>query len=196
MILTKTNGIPLLRRPLKEHHQIITIFTERNGLVHAVGFGISHFGSKRSGAVDLLNFCELELKSHKGMWDLHSAHATKCFITAKNDLESSMLGFDIVVFLAQYLPLDMPQPKVFRLLVKLLELLDTRNFTTNEIAALSILFKSKTLFLLGFFPRLKERSWQVIEKGTLEEALKHVSKAYYKGLQDVIDKVGEPLYSR
>lgn len=156
MIYEKTLAVPLSRRNFKEHHLFMTLFTEKRGLVHAIGYGMGHFGSKRAGNLDMMNLCEIELTQKRHIWTIHSCRGIHPYYSVKQQLEKSLAALASAPFLIRHLPQDVPNGKTFLLLVEFLNILESREEWGKEaLNMLFMAFQIKTLGLLGHFPHIK-----------------------------------------
>ncbi len=87
----KTESIVIKRIDFGEADQILTIFTKHLGKIHALAKGIRKINSKKSGSIDLLNWCCLTLSKGKNLDTLTEVEIIKSFRPLKENL--SLVGY-------------------------------------------------------------------------------------------------------
>lgn len=156
MITQKTLAFVLHRRPWKEFHQVLWLFTETHGLLPVVAYGIAHFGSKRSSHLDIGNLCEIELEKRKQYWSVRNAQAIQTYYPLKKDLTNATVFLAILKLLSKVLPIEMALPKIFRYILETLgefsRKTSLQNFTKEEMKTSYRNFERKMLELLGYAP--------------------------------------------
>lgn len=154
-MLEKTLAFVLHRRPWKNFHEIVWLFTKTRGLLPTLVYGISHFGSRRSSHLDLLNFSEIELERRKGnTWTIRHAHALRTFPKIKRDFLTSIFALACASVLPKILPVEMRLDTVFVFLQKFLFYLEENQLETSaKSKKLYRSFEKRLLETLGYVSR-------------------------------------------
>lgn len=152
MTIQKTLALVLHRRPWREFHQVLWLLTESHGLLPIIGYGIGHFGSKRSSHLDIGNLCDIELEKRHGHWSIRYAHARQTHKSIKSDLLRLGILFGTLNILAKALPVELAQPKIFLFVTRLLETLEENRspFSKEKARKIYKTTERKMLELLGY----------------------------------------------
>lgn len=149
----KTKGVVLKSFKLGEADKVITIITEKKGKVAAVAKGIrrtkSRFGAR------LEPFTDLELIIHEGrnLSTITQAEIVRLFDGVTGALDKINYGYAMIEMVDKMSVEDHPDPRIYRMLIKALDLLDkVRNGSELILAT----FDVKLLALTGFMPNLLE----------------------------------------
>ncbi len=150
MVNNKTLAFVIKRRPWKEFHQIFWLFTETQGLMLAAGFGVSHFGSKRSAHLDIGNMCEIELEKRKNYWCVRHAQAIETYPKIKKDLLRSGTFLTILHALSKITPIEMQMPSLFQFLQDTVSALGETKSTASNMRLFYETCERKMLKILGY----------------------------------------------
>lgn len=149
----KTKAIVLGKKPYRESSTLYSLFTEAFGLVNAVAYGAGHFGSKRSGHLDISNVCEIEF-SKKNIFIIESCKAIQVFPCSRNHFEKSYLTLHALSFLKNSLPVEESQNTIFAFVTEFFSALEKEK--NIDTLALFVYFQWKVLSFLGVIPKWKE----------------------------------------
>lgn len=162
----KTKAIVLGKKPYRESSALYSLFTETFGLVHAVAYGAGHFGSKRSGHLDIGNVCEIEF-SRRNIFIIESCKAIRVFPGSRDRFEKSYLALHALSFLKNSLPVEEPSNTIFTFVSEFFSALEKEK--NIDPLALFVYFQWKVLSFLGAVPKWKEVLCHVPENGRTYE---------------------------
>lgn len=147
-----TRALILKDMDYQEKDKIITIFTEHEGKIGALVKGVKQSKSSMRGCVQ--PFCYSELHMHKGKGDLATVtqgQILNFFGDAREDLARTLLCLHMMELLDKSLPDRQPEPRMFRLALAVLELIDSGNYTPLWIRY----FELAVIRMLGVPPVLE-----------------------------------------
>jgi DNA repair protein RecO len=108
-------GIILKKTPVSEHHYLVTMLTQKGGLVRAFAYGVRSLTSKRIAHLEIGNMIAAQL-SHSG--DRHLLGETELlfgFTGIKNSSSNLNTAYYIFAFLAKVMPEGFSEEKIFKL---------------------------------------------------------------------------------
>ncbi len=149
---TITRSIVLVRTNYQEADRILTLLTPDQGKVRVLAKGVRKSKSKMAGGIEL--FCIAEIGYIKGRGELctlTSARLIKYFDTIVQDINRTMLGYELIKLLNKVTE-DAPEPEYFELLSDTLEALDNPNI---EIDLINLWFSAQLLRIAGHTPSLR-----------------------------------------
>ncbi|OGB80350.1 DNA repair protein RecO, partial [candidate division CPR3 bacterium GWE2_35_7] len=86
----KTEGIILKKQKIQEADYIITIFSKHYGKIRAVAKGARRIISRKSGSLELLNWCSFFLAEGRNLDLISEVELKKTFQSLKEDLHKSI----------------------------------------------------------------------------------------------------------
>ena len=120
-------GIVVKKVVVREHDQLVTLYTQNEGKLVAIAKGSLSHRSRQASALDDGNLIRCELVGGKNYPIITSAQPIRCFMNAKSSLVSWAVGqfflqtLDIIVFERQ------PDKRLWNVYSKILHLLDEKN---------------------------------------------------------------------
>lgn len=167
----KTEGIVIKRSNYSEADRIVTIFTKQNGKIKVKATGVRKIASRRSGHIELLNYCIFSLYQGKNMPVLTEVEARESFPLLKEDLKRIGLALHVCELVDGLCAENQENPDIFMLLGQTLRKLSKE----TNLAEVVYQFELELLRLLGFHKQsqstLKINTQEVIEN-ILEKRLK------------------------
>ncbi|MGN0657982.1 MAG: DNA repair protein RecO [Emergencia sp.] len=160
---TTTEGIILRQVKAAGGRRMLHLFTKRYGRISA-GSSLSEKGkSKAALAVRPFTYGEYELYKGRDYFNLNSAEVKKSFFRIGEDVDKYMQASFVLELTEKMLPEELPQPRLFNLLLDFLTAVERRE---KRHETLVLAYEVKALALLGSFPVLDCCS-RCGEKGTL-----------------------------
>lgn len=143
--IVKTEAVVLSKINYGDTSSIVTLYTESNGKLSAIVKGGKSPKSKMGKVVDPINHLQIIIykKDNRDLQILSSADLISHFSKLKENLESTRFSFAIIELVKNLTPEDEANKKLFKGLVKILNLLDQG----NEFP--SVLFGKFFLFFLS-----------------------------------------------
>jgi len=147
----KTEGIILKKQKIQEADYIITIFSKHYGKIRAVAKGARRIISRKSGSLELLNWCSFFLAEGRNLDLISEVELKKTFQSLKEDLHKSIYSFQVLEIVDR-LTVSENNPRIFKLLTEVLTLMDFwKKDNWEKINLLIGSFNIKLLHVLGFW---------------------------------------------
>ncbi len=162
----KTEGIVIKRKSFGEADRILTVFTKKYGKIKILAKGVRRITSRRGGNVELFNQVEMVIHSGRTFDILTEAQVVNSFSRIRKNLDLVGLGFHICEIVDGLCPEHQSHPKVYDLMLEVLNELDhglIQKFEQNllqELGYLSVEHRevNTTLFIENILERkLKTR---------------------------------------
>jgi len=138
----KVEGVVLKRKSLGEADRIITVFTRKYGKMKILAKGVRRIKSRRGPNVELFNQVNLVIHNGRTFDLLSEAEVVNTFSQIRKNLDLVGLGFHVCEIVDGLCPEHQPYPRVYDLLIKLLNELDQgliHNFEKNLLEELGYL---------------------------------------------------------
>lgn len=149
---TITRGIVLARTNYQEADRILTLLTPDQGKVRVLAKGVRKSKSKMAGGIELFSIAEIGyLKGRGELCTLTTARLIKYFDTIVQDINRTMLGYELIKLLNKVTE-DAPEPEYFELLSDALESLDS---TDIPLELINLWFYAQLLRIAGHTPSLR-----------------------------------------
>ncbi len=147
----KTNGIILQTRMMGEEDRLLTILTEKEGVLTAYGKGARRFKTKMASATEALSYSELILFHNKDQYILDGASTLHIFFGLRSDILKLALGCYFGQITAELAPRGEPSDKYTRLLLNTLSFLENGK---RPAELLKPLYEFRLLSMAGYMPDL------------------------------------------
>lgn len=147
----KTKGIILRRSNLGEADRILTILTEKYGLVRAVAKGVRKTLSHLAGHLEPFCLTEFLIAEGRNLDIISGAVIQKCHLKLRGNLEATQTAFYLAEIIDRMLGEREKHPEIFELLDETLENL---NSAPGEL--LIAYFELNFLASTGFHPELEK----------------------------------------
>lgn len=135
--------------------RMILLFTKKYGKLSA-GTNITERGrTKAALALNPFVYGNYELFKNRDYYNLNSGEVKKSFYSMGEDLDKYMCASFILELTDKLLPEEVPQPRLFNLLLDFLEAMDKRK---SSFETLVLAYEVKALQLLGTFPVIENCS--------------------------------------
>ncbi len=145
----KTEGIVLKRQNFSEADRILTVFTRTHGKIKILAKGVRRIKSRRGPNIELFNHVTLFLHQGRNFDILTEAQAQNTFPQIRKKLELIGLAYYVCELVDGLCAENQPHPKVFELLIKILNELENNVIRKFELSLLSE---------LGFLPASPDAS--------------------------------------
>ncbi len=139
----KTEGIVLKRQNFSEADRILTVFTRTHGKIKVLAKGVRRIKSRRGPNIELFNQVTLFLHQGRNFDILTEAQAQNTFPQIRKKLELIGLAYYVCELIDGLCAENQPHPKVFELLIKILNELENDLIHKFELSLLAE---------LGFLP--------------------------------------------
>ena len=142
----RAEGIVIKRSNYSESDRIVTIFTKQNGKIKVKATGVRKIASRRSGHIELLNYCIFGLYQGKSMPTLTEVESKESFPLLKKDLKRIGLAYHVCELIDGLCAENQENVDVFMLLGRTLRKLSKE----DNLAEVVYEFELELLRLLGF----------------------------------------------
>lgn len=143
----KTEGIILSQKNFGEADKLLTIITKTNGKISCIAKGARRPLSKKSGHIELANWCKIFVVRGKNLDLLTEIEIKKAFGNEDITPEKANKIYHLLEVVDYLTPLNQNNLAVFLLLLNFLKV----SKAENDFNLFSIIFKIKLLSLLGYF---------------------------------------------
>lgn len=160
----KTEGIIIKRKNFGETDRILTVFTKNKGKIKILAKGVRRINSKRGPNIELFNQVRLLIHQGKTFDILTEAEVANTFQSVRKNLDLVGLAFHICEIVDGLCPEHQSHPKVYEMMLSVLNELDT---------CLVHSFERNLLTELGYLPKEhKELDTTLFIENILEKKLK------------------------
>lgn len=160
----RVEGIVIKRKNFGEADRILTLFTEKYGKIKILAKGVRRINSRRGPNIELFNQVELSVRQGKTFDTLTEAEVINTFPKLRKNLDLVGLAFHICEIVDGLCPEHQSHPKVYEMMIQVLNQLDH---------GLVHLFEQNLLKELGYLPREnKEVDTTLFIEKILERKLK------------------------
>ncbi len=143
----RTEGVILIHKNFQEADRLLTIYTRDLGKVYAIAKGARRPKSKKSGHVELGNWCKVFLSCGKNLDIISEIEIKRAFGFENMNPDYANRIYHFLELVDALTPQGQKNIQIFSLLVNFLKKLSQG----EEYKLLSPVFKIKLLSLLGFF---------------------------------------------
>lgn len=143
----KTEGIILSQKNFGEADKLLTIITKTNGKISCIAKGARRPLSKKSGHIELGNWCKIFVVRGKNLDLITEIEVKKAFGNEDITPEKANKIYHLLEVVDYLTPLNQNNLAVFLLLLNFLKV----SKAENDFNLFSIIFKIKLLSLLGYF---------------------------------------------
>lgn len=160
----KIEGVVIKRKNFGEADRIITLFTRNKGKIKVLAKGVRRITSRRGPNIELFNQVELSIHEGRSFDVLTEASVLNTFSQIRKNLDLVGLGFHVCEVVDGLCAEDQSHPKVYDLILEILNELDHGGIHA---------FERNLLIELGFLPREhKEVDTTLYIENILERKLK------------------------
>lgn len=170
----KTEGIILLQRNFGEADKLLTIYTKDYGKLTCIAKGVRRPSSKKSGHIELGNWCKIYVVEGKNIDLLTEVEVKKSF--GAEDIKGDRANriYHLLEIVNLLTPNGQANPKVFSLLLNFLFEV-ARDY---DFKSISSIFKVKLLKNLGYF------SSEHITSSSMREFLYQMEEGDYSRIKN------------
>jgi len=148
----QTLGIILKKTDSGEADQLFSIYARKTGKILALGRGTKKIKSKLNSSLQQFAIVDLMIAPGKNYDHIAGAVIVKNFSNLQKDLKKIILGSFGLELVEKLTKVGQPDLKIFDLLAKYLEVIDSHSLKDNEWPEIKQTFIVKLLTLLGFAP--------------------------------------------
>ena len=150
-MVTDTEGIVLRQVKAMGGRRMISLFSQKYGKI-SVGTSLNEGGRNKTAlSVKAFSYGRYELFKNRDNYNLNNGQVLKSYYGLGEDLDKYMAASYVLEFTDKILPEEMPQPRIFNLLVEFLESLEKRE---KKHGTLVMAYLIKILDILGTMPEL------------------------------------------
>lgn len=150
-MITDTEGIVLRQVKALGGRRMILLFSKKFGKI-SVGTSINEGGRNKSAlSVRAFTYGRYELFKNRDSYNLNSGQVLKSYYGLGEDLDKYMAASYILELTEKVLPEELPQPRIFALLLDFMSLLERR---PKKHGTLVLAYLVKLLDALGTMPEL------------------------------------------
>ena len=168
----KTKAIVLRAQDYNENDKLLTLLTEKRGLVFAYVFGARKMKSRLSSVCSMLSYGEFVLFENKGKYNVDSAESERLFFGIRPDLDKLSYASYSCLLCSGIIPAEEPAEDMLRLLLNTLHMLENRKLPAQQLKAI---FELRAMCITGYAPNLvacsecgrydKDMFWFNLEQG-------------------------------
>lgn len=147
----KTNGIILQTRTMEDEDRLLTVLTEKEGVLTAYGRGARRFKTKMASATEVLTYSELVLFRNKDQYILDNASTLHIFFGLRGDIFKLALGCYLGQLTAELAPRGEFSGEYMRLLLNTLSFLESGKRPASQLKPL---YELRLLAMAGYMPDL------------------------------------------
>ena len=151
-MITDTEGIVLRQVKVLGGRRMISLFSEKYGKI-SIGTSLNEGGRNKAAlAVRAFSYGRYELFKNRDNYNLNKGQVIKSYYSIGEDLDKYMAASYVLELTDKMLPEEMPQPKIFNLLLEFLEALQNRH---KKHGTLVLAYMIKTMDVMGTMPQLE-----------------------------------------
>lgn len=151
-MFVNSEGIVLRQVKTAGGKRMILIFTRKYGKISA-GSNLNEKGRNKSAlSIRPFTFGNYELYKNKDYYNINNGQVEKTFFSIGEDIDKYILTSYVLELTEKLLPEEMPQPRVFSLLLDFLTEMEKRE---RKHDTLVLAYETKLLNALGLFPETK-----------------------------------------
>ena len=151
-MITDTEGVVLRQVKALGGRRMILLFSKKFGKI-SVGTSLNEGGRNKSAlAVSAFSYGRYELFKNRGSYNLNSGQVIRSYYSLGEDLDKYMAASYVLELTEKVLPEEMPQPRIFSLLLEFLEALENRK---KKHGTLVMAYLRKLLDSVGTMPELE-----------------------------------------
>ena len=148
---TSTEGIVFRQIKAAGSRRMILLFTKKYGKISA-GSSLSEKGRNKAAlALRPFTYGNYELYKGREYYNLNSGEVRRSFFRIGEDVDKYMESAFVLELTEKMMPEDLPQPKLFNLLVEFLAAMEKRE---KKHKTLVLAYEVKAMSVLGVFPVL------------------------------------------
>lgn len=173
----KTEGIILLQKNLGEADKLLTIYTKDHGKLTCIAKGVRRPVSKKSGHIELGNWCRIFVAKGKNIDLLTEVEVKKAFGVENFTSDKANKIYHLLEIVNNLTPINQKSPRVFFLLISFLK----RISQGGNFNLISSMFKIHLLKTLGFL------SSSHLESSNIQQLLVELENKDYRKLNQETD---------
>ena len=135
MALYQTEGVLIGSRNWGEADKMVTIFTQEKGLVEAAAFGCRRPRSPLAASMQLFSYLDLQLTEGRRLDTVKQAQMKEHYKKLSEDLTVMSYGALVAEVMREFMPVGVPEPKLFQTLLEVMEAFEKRNPRVTALAA-------------------------------------------------------------
>lgn len=149
----KTNGIVIKENFYSEKDKIITILTQKNGVLRAFAKGCRNIKHKNFSAAQMLNYSEFTLFNKNDIFTVNEASVKASFFRLRENFDALILAQYFCEVILCLVKENMESENILRLMLNSLCALLNSKFNKNIVKSV---FEIRLLSILGYQPNLLE----------------------------------------
>lgn len=150
-MVTDTEGIVLRQVKAMGGRRMISLFSKKFGKI-SVGTSLNEGGRNKTAlAIRAFSYGRYELFKSRENYNLNSGQVIKSYYGIGEDLDKYMAASYVLELTDRLIPEEIPQPRIFSLLLEFLEALEKRE---KKHKTLVMAYMIKILDILGTMPKL------------------------------------------
>ena len=178
-MVTDTEGIVLRQVKAMGGRRMISLFSQKYGKI-SVGTSINEGGRNKTAlSVKAFSYGRYELFKNRDNYNLNNGQVLKSYYGLGEDIDKYMAASYVLELTDKLLPEELPQPRIFNLLVDFLEALEKRD---KKHGTLVMAYIVKVLDILGTMPELE--NCVRCGKTPAKEDGKFVAKQFFFSVKD------------
>ncbi len=142
-----TKGFVLRQRNYGEADRILTVFTEKLGVVTAIAKGARKYKSHQGQAASLFCYSEFSLCAGKSMYTLRGATLINSFYNITTSLEKLSLASFLCDITSYFLPEASPEKEVLSFLLNTMHILSSKD---RDLFLMKAVYEIKFLSMIGY----------------------------------------------
>jgi DNA repair protein RecO (recombination protein O) len=135
MVLYQTEAVVVGAKNWGEADKMVTLFTRERGLVEAAAFGCRRPRSPLAAGMQLFSYLELQLAEGRRLDTVKQLQLKRHYKKLSEDLSVMAYGALVAEVIREFMPAGVPEPKLFAVLLEVLEAFEQRNPRVTALAA-------------------------------------------------------------
>ena len=148
-----SEGIVFRQVKIGGGRKMIHLFTKKYGKISAGSSIPEKTRTKSALAIQLFTYSNYELYKSKDYYNINSGEVKKTYFKIAEDVDKYMQASFVLELTEKMLPEEMPQPRLFNLLIDFFAEMEKRE---KKHETLVLAYEVKALSLMGTFPQLEQ----------------------------------------
>lgn len=146
-----TNGIVIQQKNLGNDNRLLTILTDRHGVIHAFIKAVKSINNRLAASTELFSYSSFVFFCKQDKYTVDKADSNKIFFLIRQDLDKLSLASYMSELMAEIAPENEETTEYLRLLLNCLHMLETGK---RSVEFVKPLFELRVMTLAGYMPDL------------------------------------------
>ena len=147
----RTNGIVIREQTISENDKLVTLLTQKKGVIRAFGHGAKSPRNRKSVATQLFCYCDYDIYSGRGVFSVEEATVKETFFGLRDSIQALALGQYFCELAAELSPREEEADEYLKLLLNACYLLENGK---RDRKLLKPIVELRFLVMSGYMPDL------------------------------------------